>query len=156
MDFARKAVAEFSANGKADFSDKVAARLNLAQALCHMKECPSAIPVLKETVAMAKLAFRANDFPVGEAEFLLGFAYWRSGEMAGASEYMERGTTMMKAQLGWGHPTYLSALGKYAQFLSENRRGEEAKVVRGEIRRAEAVVDVRSLQASAFSFGGLR
>jgi tetratricopeptide (TPR) repeat protein len=147
-DFARKAVAEFSADKQANFSDRVAARLNLAQALCHTKECPSAVPLLKETVAMAKLAFRPSDFPVGEAEFLLGFAYWKTGDVAGASEFMEQGVAIMKGQLGWGHPAYRNALANYAQFLRENRRVEDAELVERQIRRVESVVDVHSLQTS--------
>jgi tetratricopeptide (TPR) repeat protein len=158
MDFARKAVAEFSTNGQADFSDKVAARLNLAQALCHTKECPSAIPVLKDTVTMAKLAFRANDFPVGEAEFLLGFAYWKTGDVAGASEFMKHGVAIMKEQLGWGHPAYLNSLSNYAQFLRENRRVDDAEVVERQIRQTQSVVDVHSIQKreGVDSLAGLR
>jgi tetratricopeptide (TPR) repeat protein len=155
MDFARKAVAEFSADRQADFSDKVAARLNLAQALCHMKECPSAIPVLKDAVAMAKLAFRANDFPVGEAEFLLGFAYWKTGDVAGATEFMKQGVTIMKEQLGWGHPAYLNSLSNYAQFLRENRRVDDAEAVERQIRQTQSVVDVHSIQKRD-SLAGLR
>ena len=146
MDFARKAVAELSGNKEANFSDRVAARLNLAQALCHTKECPSAIPLLKDTIAMAKLAFRANDFPVGEAEFLLGFAYWKTGDVAGAYEFMKQGVATMKEQLGWGHPAYLNSLANYAQFLRENRRVEDAEVVERQIRQTEAVVDVHAIQ----------
>jgi tetratricopeptide (TPR) repeat protein len=158
MDFARKAVAEFSENKEADFSDRVAARLNLAQALCHTKECPSAIPLLKDTVAMAKLAFRANDFPVGEAEFLLGFAYWKTGDVADASESMKQGVAVMREQLGWGHPAYLNSLANYAQFLRENRRVDDAEVVERQIRQMEAVVDVHSIQkpGGVDSLAGLR
>jgi tetratricopeptide (TPR) repeat protein len=145
-DFARKAVAEFSANKEANFSDRVAARFNLAQALCHTKECPSAIPLLKDTIAMAKVVFSANDFPVGEAEFLLGFAYWKTGDAAGASEFMKQGVAIMKEQMGWGHPAYLNSLANYAQFLRENRRVDDAEVVERQIRQTESVVDVHSLQ----------
>ena len=145
-DFARKAVAEFSGNKEADFSDRVAARLNLAQALCHTKDCPSAIPLLKDTIAMAKLAFRANDFPVGEAEFLLGFAYWKTGDVAGATEFMKQGVAVMKEQLGWGHPAYLNSLSNYAQFLRENRRVDDAEAVERQIRQTQSVVDVHSIQ----------
>jgi hypothetical protein len=66
---------------------------------------------------------------------------------------MERGTALMNAQLGWGHPVYLQALTCYAQFLRENHRVEAANVVEGRIRQAEAVVDVRSLQARQGLFG---
>jgi tetratricopeptide (TPR) repeat protein len=145
-DFARKAVAEFSGNKGADFSDRLAALLNLARSLCHTKECPSAIPLLKDTIAMAKLAFRANDFPVGEAEFLLGFAYWKTGDVADASESMKQGVAIMKEQMGWGHPAYLNSLANYAQFLRETRRVDDAKAVERQIRQTESVVDVHSMQ----------
>lgn len=157
-DYAQKAVAEFSADKEADFSDRVSARLKLAQALCHTKECPSAVPLLKETVAMAKLAFRPNDFPIGEAEFLLGFAYWKTGNVAGASEFMEQGVAIMKEQLGWGHPAYRNGLANYAQFLRENRRVDDAELIEHQIRQMESVVDVHSIQTSknADGFAGPR
>jgi tetratricopeptide (TPR) repeat protein len=155
-DLAQRALDEFSRNREADVVDRISSRMNLSLALCYMKDCPSAVPVLKDAVAIAKFAFKANDFPVGEGEFLLGFAYWKSGDVAGANEYMEEGTSMMKEQLGWGHPAYLSALGQYARFLRENRRVEDAEAVERQIRRAEAVVDVHSIQTrDADSLAGL-
>jgi tetratricopeptide (TPR) repeat protein len=155
-DLAQRALDEFSRDKQADVVDGISSRLNLSLALCYMKECPSAVPVLKDAVAIAKIAFKANDFPVGEGEFLLGFAYWKSGDVAGANEYMEEGTSMMKEQLGWGHPAYLNALGQYARFLRENHRMEDAEAVERQIRRAEAVVDVHSIQTrDADSLGGL-
>jgi tetratricopeptide (TPR) repeat protein len=157
-DFARKALDEFSVNKGADVVDRISSRFNLSLAMCYLKDCPSAIPMLKDAVAMAKLSFKENDFPIGEGEFLLGFAYWKSGDVAGAYEYMRAGTDSMKEQLGWGHPTYLNALGQYAKFLHDNRRVEDAEVVERQIRRAEAVVDVRSLptKSGTDSFAGLR
>jgi hypothetical protein len=157
-DLAQRALDEFSRDKQADVIDRISSRLNLSLALCYMKECPSAIPVLKDTIAISKIAFKPTDFPVGEGEFLLGFAYWKSGDVAGANEYMEEGTSMMKAQLGWGHPAYLNALGQYARFLRENRRVEDAEAIERQIRRAEGVVDVHSIQTrdGTDSLAGLR
>jgi hypothetical protein len=64
----------------------------------------------------------------------------------------------MREQLGWGHPTYLRVLGYYSKFLHETRQVEAAKDVDRQIRRAEAVVDVRSLEtrAAVNGFDGLR
>jgi hypothetical protein len=59
---------------------------------------------------------------------------------------MQQGTAIMKEQLGWGHPSYLNALRQYALFLRKSQRPEEAKTVEHEIRQAEAVVDVHSIQ----------
>ena len=146
-DFAQRAVDEFSVNKKADVVDGISSRFNLSVAMCYAKDCPSAIPLLKDAIAMAKTAFKTNDFPLGEGKFFLGFAYWKSGDSADAAVYMKEGTDTMKEELGWGHPAYLSALAHYARFLRENSRVEEAEAVERQIRRAETVVDVHSVQA---------
>jgi hypothetical protein len=92
---------------------------------------------------------RPDDFPIGFGEFLLGYAYWKSGDRLSADEYMKRGTVQMSTQLGWGHPVYLNALVHYDKFLRESRRMEDANVVERRIRQAEAVVDVHALQSRA-------
>jgi tetratricopeptide (TPR) repeat protein len=156
-DSAERSLHEVTTNGRADTLDRTYARYTYSMALCASNHCPEAIPVLTEAVSDAKATMQPGDFPIGCGEFLLGFAYWKSGNSASAAQYMGEGTAAMKEQLGWGHPIYLNALGKYAQVLRENRRGEEAKVLQREIQRAEAVVDVRSLETktSAFSFASL-
>jgi tetratricopeptide (TPR) repeat protein len=155
-DFSQQALTEFVTNGRADWLDRVSTRFALAETLCAIKECPSAIPVLKAALDETKAKVEPNDFPVGLANFLLGYAYWKSGDMSGAAEYLERGTVLMNAQLGWGHPSYLKALKSYAQFLREDQRLEAASVVERRIRQAEAVVDVHSVQTAQGFFAGLR
>jgi tetratricopeptide (TPR) repeat protein len=157
-DLARQAEAEFVKNVRADVVDRISARFTLAEALCNLKDCPSAIPLLKAALAEAKAKLHADDFPLALNTFLLGYAYWKSGDMLGAAEYLERGTAQMNTQLGWGHPTYLKALRCYAQFLHENQQVEAANVVERRIRQAEAVVDVHSIQTAQGTVGidGLR
>jgi tetratricopeptide (TPR) repeat protein len=158
IDFARRAEAEFVRNEKASALDRITVRLALGEALCSLKDCASAIPMLKATLEEATATLRREELPVGFSTFLLGYAYWKSGEMSLAGEYLERGTTLMSVRLGWGHPAYLKALAHYARYLRENQRIEAAKVVEGQIRQAQAVVDVHSLQTSQgmFSSNGLR
>jgi tetratricopeptide (TPR) repeat protein len=157
-EFAQRAMEEFSANNNADVVDKISSRLYLSMAMCYSKDCPAAVPVLKDAIDMAKSSYKSTDFPVGEGKFLLGFAYWKAGDTARASAYMQEGTAIMKVQLGWGHPSYLNALGNYARFLRENRREDDAEAVEREIRQAESVVDVRSLptRGGANGLAGLR
>jgi tetratricopeptide (TPR) repeat protein len=152
-DFAREAEAEFVTNGQANVVDRIIARFTLSEALCYLKECPSAIPLLKTALDEASGTMLPDTFPVGLSNFLLGYAYWKSGNMSGAREYLERGTVLMNAQLGWGHPAYLKALKEYAQFLHEDRQVEAASVVERRIRQAEAVVDVHSIQTTQGMFG---
>jgi tetratricopeptide (TPR) repeat protein len=155
-DFAQQAETEFAANGQASALDRITVRSVLSEALCSLKDCASAIPLLKVALSEAKTALHPNDFPIGLCEYLLGDAYWKSGDMSAADEYLERGTSQMSEQLGWGHPAYLKALKHYAQFLRENRRKEAANIVESQIRQAEAVVDVRSIPAhqGTLSFDG--
>jgi len=91
-DLARQAEAEFVKNGRADVLDRITARFTLAEALCYLKDCPSGIPLLKAALDEAKTALHPDDFAVGFSNFLLGYAYWKSGNMSGAEEYMERGS----------------------------------------------------------------
>jgi tetratricopeptide (TPR) repeat protein len=157
-DLAREAEAEFVTNGRARAMDRITARFTLSEALCYLKDCPSAIPLLKAALDEAKATMRPDDFPLGLSTFLLGYAYWKSGDMRGAAEYLERGAAQMNTQLGWGHPAYLRALRCYAEFLHENHQGEAASVVERRIRQAKAVVDVHSMQTKQGMFGidGLR
>jgi hypothetical protein len=134
------------------------ARSGLSLAICYLKDCPSAIPLLKDAMDEAKANLQPDDFPIGFGDFLLGYAYWKSGNMSEANQHMQDGTAAMKRQLGWGHPAYLNALRCYAQFLRENRQVEAANVVEHQIRQVEAVVDVHSIQTrqGMFVFDGLR
>jgi tetratricopeptide (TPR) repeat protein len=152
-DLARAAEAEFVTNGRANVVDRIIARFTLSEALCYLKDCPSAIPLLKTALDEASGTMLPDTFPVGLSNFLLGYAYWKSGNMSGAREYLERGTVQMSAQLGWGHPAYVRALKQYAQFLHEDRQVEAANVVERRIRQAEAVVDVHSIQPAQGMFG---
>jgi tetratricopeptide (TPR) repeat protein len=152
-DMARLAEAEFVRNGRADVLDRVTARITLSESLCNLKDCPSAIPLLKAALEEARASMSPEDFPIGLSDFLLGYAYWKSGNIGGAEQYLAQGTTEMDRQLGWGHPAYLKALKCYAEFLHEDRQVEAANAVERRIRQAEAVVDVHSIQTA---FDGLR
>lgn len=154
-DMARQAEAEFARNGRADVLDRVTARITLAESLCNLSACPSAIPLLRAALEEAKAGLPADDFPIGLSDFLLGYAYWKSGNMTGAEQYLERGTTEMNRQLGWGHPAYVRALKCYSEFLHQDRREEAANLIERRIRQAEAVVDVHSLGTAQGMFDGL-
>jgi tetratricopeptide (TPR) repeat protein len=152
-EFAQEATAEFLSDDKAAAADRISARYTLSVALCYVRECVSALPVVKAAVDEAKATMKPNDLGVGFGTFLLGYTYWKAGDSAKASEYMEHGKAIMAERLGWDHPTYLGASRQYARFLRESRRIEEAEVVERQIRQAEATVDVRALQTQKGEFG---
>jgi tetratricopeptide (TPR) repeat protein len=75
-DFAQRALDEFLINTQANVVDRISSRFNLSMALCFTKDCPSAIPLLKDAISLAKATYQPNDFPMGVGDFLLGYAYW--------------------------------------------------------------------------------
>ncbi len=157
-DFAQLAVTGFVGNEGAEPHGSIFSRYTLAMADCHLKDYASAIPLLTLAIDEARAARSAEELPVGFGEFLLGYALWKSGDSSAANGHLQEGVVTMKVQLGWGHPVYLKVLGYYSQFLRESRQVEAANDVERQIRRAEAVVDVRTLGARAgiSGFDGLR
>ena len=69
-DFAQKAITEFAANAQAEVIDRIAARYALSLALCYLKDCPSAVPLLKDAIEDAKASQQVG-FPTGLGNFLL-------------------------------------------------------------------------------------
>ena len=147
VEFAQKAMGVLGDGPRVDPVDRIGVRFTLAKALCESRECGRAIPLLKEAIELSKETFGPDGLPVGFCNFLLGYAYWRNGDMDEAAVWMERGTTGMKVELGWGHPGYLDALTQYAEFLRERGRKQAAVALEREVRQAKAVVDVRALAA---------
>ncbi len=121
-DAAQEAIDAFAAEERADSFDKISARYTLALTMCASKDCPSAVAPLKEAIEEAKTSFQTRDFPFGLGEFLLGYAYWKSGDLPDAAVNMKQGTEIINAQLGWTHPISLAAMRHYAHFLRASQR----------------------------------
>jgi len=141
--FAEKAIAEFGANAGTTVYDRITVRYVLGVALCMSKDCASAIAPLEDAVHEAK----ANLLQDGMGDFLLGYVFWKSGNLVEGGRHMEEGMDVLNEQLGVGNPSSLVASRQYAKFLRESRRVDEAEVIERRIRQAEAVVDVHSIQA---------
>ena len=153
VEFGQKALGALGDDPGIDPSESIGVRFTVARALCESGDSAKAIPMIQQSIEMAKVAYGEDSLPVGIGGYLLGYAYWHTGDMAGATEWMERGTTRMKVELGWGHPMYVEALGKYALFLRGRGQVEAAAVLEREVRQAEAVVDVRSLPQRTGAMG---
>lgn len=157
-DLAQKAVDEFASDPQATLNDGLAARYALGMAMCKQKDFAGAVPVLREAVGDAKAAPAPQEMPVGIGEFLLGYAYWKSGDVANAGREMKTGVATLETQMGWGAPSYVHVLRLYAEYLHETRNVEEASSVERRIQQAESVVSVGALQSNrgVFGFDGLR
>lgn len=85
-----------------------------------------AMPELRLARAYARESHGEGSFPDAFLGFLLGKAYWKSGDTIHASALMKAGLDGVESQLGWGHATYISMLREYELFLRENGRTVEA------------------------------
>ena len=68
-----------------------------------------------------------------DLQHLLGYAEWKSGDAQQAAAAMQRGIDELGGQLGWGHPTYVAALGRYQTFLMQTGNAEEAAKVQARL-----------------------
>jgi tetratricopeptide (TPR) repeat protein len=118
--------------------DKMTALIYLSLVRCAQGDSAAAIPELKMAHSIAQANYGAGDFPVAFTNFLLGYVYWRSGDTQLAAELMRSGTAGMEKQLGWGHPTYISAMRQYEEFLKQTRRNAEAEEVKAKIAHVQA------------------
>lgn len=154
IDFGQRAYAIVGNNSQVTPTDRVAIRQILGTALSETHDPMRAIPMLKDAVAIAESSFGADSLSAGIASYVLGNAYWRSGDLVDAGTWMERGTARMKRDLGWGHPAYVDAISNYAKFLRARGQMEAAATVEREVKQANSVVDVRSLTTRSSAFAG--
>jgi tetratricopeptide (TPR) repeat protein len=149
LDLARQAMNVIADNQLVGVTDRIAIRQILATAMCDCHDCAGAVPLLKEAIESATNAFGPDSLSVGVVSSVLGYVYWRSGDLADASAWMEQGIAKMKADLGWGHPIYLNAISLHAKLLRQLGHTEEANNAEREVRQSQSVVDARSFVAQA-------
>ena len=101
---------------------KMTALTYLALARCAAHACADAVSPLNKAMKIAESSYRTRSFPASYIRFLEGYADWKLGKTREAAKLMQSGTEGMEAQLGWGHPTYESAMRQYEGFLVETRR----------------------------------
>lgn len=152
-DLAQKAVDEFSMDAEATAIDKLNASDALGMALCGLKNYAVAASLMARALREAKSAPPADDLGLGIGEFLLGYAHWKSGDVADAGREMKEGAKMMSMNGALEHPLYVTVLRQYAKFLHEMKDVEETKDVERQLRQAEAVVDVGVLRTETGAFG---
>ena len=154
VDFGQRSLAVIGDDPDVSPTDRIAIRQILGTALCENHDPLRAIPMLKDAVDLASRSFGGNSLSGSIAAYVLGYAYWRSGSVADAAAWMQRGTDQMKPRLGWGHPLYAKAMNTYAQVLRKQGRMEAAAKAESEALGASSVVDARSLTARSSAFAG--
>jgi tetratricopeptide (TPR) repeat protein len=154
LDDAQKAMAVLAEDAKVDVANRIAVRETLAFALCGLKQCAAAIPVLKDAIELANISYGEDSLSVGVGTYILGYTAWQQGDMAHAGAWMERGTSKMKANFASGQAIYIKAMAQYAHFLRQRGQLEMAAAAEREMRQANAVVDARTLSGGLTAFAG--
>jgi len=131
--------------------EKMTALIDLSLVRCARDACASALPDLKRAVQLAQANYTPNSIPVGFLDFLIGYASWKSGADPAAGASMKKGIQELETQVGWGHPTYISALKQYRTFLVQSAHTTEAAEVDAKISRLEKSSEDRSAQSEAAS-----
>jgi tetratricopeptide (TPR) repeat protein len=127
-------VPEKDENG-ATGEQKMTSLTYLALARCAAHECKDAMAPLKTAMTIAEVSYSEKSFPVSYLRFLEGYVDWKRGDDRTAAKLMKSGTEGIEAQLGWGHPTFVSAMRQYEGFLVATRRTAEATEVHEKMTR---------------------
>jgi len=109
---------------------KMTALTYLALARCAAHECKDAMAPVMRAMTIADASYAENSFPMSYLHFLEGYVDWKRGDHGIAAKLMKSGTEQMEAQLGWSHPTFVTAMQQYEAFLVVTHRDAEAAEVR--------------------------
>jgi tetratricopeptide (TPR) repeat protein len=137
-ELSERAVDAFFADTNSVPEDKIGSLLVLGSSLCQTRKYPEAITRLESVSQMAKETYGPDKFPTGFSAFVLGYAYWKNGNLSSADVLMQRGTEIMGKELGWGHPGYLTVMALYARFLREEHRQDAARSIEEQVKRMRA------------------
>jgi tetratricopeptide (TPR) repeat protein len=135
--FAQRAFDAFSKDKNAIPEDKIGAQIVLSASLCQSHRYPEAIALLQSALQLSNDLYGPEQFPTGLNTFLLGIAYWKSGDLVSANELMQRGSDILGKTLEW-HPAYLYVLTQYAQFLRKAHKQDAARAIEKEIKQRRA------------------
>jgi len=150
-DHAEKAYDALAGRADVDAADRIGVWHTLGFALTGLQNCERGIEVLKDALEMARSNPGPGDASLGYSEYLLGFGYWQCSDRDHAAAWLQRGTTDMTAEFGFGHAMYVNAMKQYAQFLRQYGQLEEAVAAEAVVHQAESVVDANTLTTRAGS-----
>jgi tetratricopeptide (TPR) repeat protein len=143
--YAERANVVLRNDSRVSLKDRIAMRQTLGNALCRTGSHERAITVLSEAAEMADTQIGKNTVDAGVAKFLLGSAYWRSGQMDAASTWMAEGIAGLRDSTAWGRAPYLHALTEYIRFLRVRGDTDAARAAEREIVAANSTVSVAAL-----------
>ncbi len=152
VEYGNKAYAVLANRTDVSPYDRVSVRQMLGYALTASHNCDQGLPMLKDAVELSINSFGEGSPRLGYTEYALGHGYWQCGERSRAAEWLDRGTTRMKADFGWDRSLYLNAMRQYSRFLREGGQLEAALSAEAVVNQANAIVDARTLSPATEGF----
>jgi tetratricopeptide (TPR) repeat protein len=147
-DYAQRAVDQLQTEPAPDPDEEINARFALGAALCRLQRYAEAIANMQTAMDVVHRTYQPGDFPAGFGSFLLGFTYWKSGDVERARGLMKDGAAVAQKQLGWSHPVCLAIMNEYEQYLRGTRQKDEARAVREELRQHGSIEGPRQGQGN--------
>ena len=135
LDYAAKAVSQLNSANNVNPDDQINAQFVMGAALCRLHRYSEAIAAMKSAMDAVHEAYGLDDFPTGFGSFLLGYAYWKSGDLDHAEELMRFGSEQVKRQLGWEHPACILVMNQYQRFLRNTHRLDEARSLEEQLKK---------------------
>jgi tetratricopeptide (TPR) repeat protein len=142
-EFADRAIDQLRAQPRPDPDQQINAQFVLGLALCRLRRYSEAIGAMRAAIDLVRRNYRPEDFPAGFGSFLLGYAYWKSGDVASAQPLMHDGSVLVEKRLGLGHPVTLSVMMQYEHFLRATDQRSAARSIHDELKQARGLAGLR-------------
>lgn len=136
-EYAAHAVNQLNAGDHPDADEELNARFVLGAALCRLHRYAEAIAMMQKAMDVVRRTYQPEDFPSGFGSFLLGYAYWKSGNAAGAQNLMKDGAAIVEKQLGWTHPVCQTIMTQYAVFLRRTHQKQAARQIEDKLKQTQ-------------------
>jgi hypothetical protein len=137
-EFAERAVNKLQAEPNSDPDEQMNALFVLALSLCKLRQYPQAIETMQRAMQVVRSIYGPDDFPSGFGAFLMGYAYWQSGDLDSARGLMQKGVSLIGMQMGWDHPAYVEIMTQYAHFLRSTHQRQAARAVEKQLDQARS------------------
>lgn len=136
-DYAQQAVDALEAQSPANPDDQINAEFVLGMAECRMDRYPEAIAIMRKAMGIVQTEYKPDEFPSGFGSFLLGYAYWKSGDTRDADSLLKEGELTVERQLGNAHPVTVTIQLQYERYLRNTHQQEAAREVNQRLKQSQ-------------------
>jgi tetratricopeptide (TPR) repeat protein len=134
---ASKAIEGFLGQATPDAADLVSAFISRGYARCLQRRCKEGLSDAQQAVDVVQALAQPNLLVAAASWRALAYMEWKTGDVAGADEKMQRALQILSETSDLPYQTLVSArivaLSQYQVFLNETHRKEEARRVGDEI-----------------------